>query len=100
MLFDKNITGNFKLVDFFQNQKMIGQENLKSFLLKLAQNPPFWNIDKKHNCSDSYQYSGKNICDTSLAESCERDKIILSFKHNEFKNLFCNVLKNKRQLIF
>ncbi|MDK2082907.1 hypothetical protein PT502_03740 [Aliarcobacter butzleri] len=97
MLFDRNITANFKLVDFSKSKNDRARK-FKSFLLKLAQNPPFWNIDKKHNCSDVYQYSSKNICDTSLAESCERDKIILSFKHDEFKNLFCNVLKNQEPI--
>lgn len=97
MLFDKNITANFKLLDFSKS-KTDKARKFKSFLLKLAQNPPFWNEDKKHDCYDVYQYQGKNICDTSMAESCERDKMILSFIHDNFNKNICTVLKNSENV--
>lgn len=97
MLFDRNITASFKLADFAKSKKDRARK-FKSLLLKLTNNPPYWNENQKHNCSNVYQYNGKNICDTSLAESCERDKIVLSFKHNDFNNLSCNVLKNEEAI--
>jgi hypothetical protein len=96
-LFDKNITPSFKLIDFTKS-KTDEARKFKSFLLKLSQNPPYWNNNQQHDCSNVYEYNGENICDTSLAESCERDKIVLSFKHNDFNNLSCNILKNEESI--
>jgi hypothetical protein len=68
---------------------------MKRFVSKLVDSPPFWNENKKHNCdNDKYIYNSKNICNTSLAESCERDKIIISFKHSNFSNKNLEVQKN------
>jgi len=58
---------------------------LKSFLLKLSNNPPFWNETQIHDCDTAiYTYISKDICGSSLAESYERDQCILSFRHSGF----------------
>jgi len=68
---------------------------MKQFLLKLAYNPPYWNDTQKHNCfNDNYTYASDNICNTSLAESCERDRIVLSFNHQNFLKNNLLVQKN------
>jgi len=83
MLFNVDITSQYKLVDFLRLRTDRARK-LKTFLLKLAHTPPYWNETQKHSTSDNYMYNGNDISDTSLAESCERDKIVLSFKHNNF----------------
>jgi len=68
----------------------------KSYLLKLSNTPPYWNDTRIHCCTnDKYTYNSKNICDTSLAESSQRDKIVLSFNHKSFLNKKFKIQKNK-----
>ncbi|MEA2098628.1 MAG: hypothetical protein U9P72_00690, partial [Campylobacterota bacterium] len=69
---------------------------LKSYLLKLSNNPPFWNDTQIHDCNNSvYFYNLENICNSSLAESSQRDKVILSFTHNKFLNEKIEIKKDE-----
>ena len=68
---------------------------LKSHLLKLANNPPYWNDSQIHSCkNDTYTFNLNSICDTSLAEASQRDKFILSFKHKKYLGEELVVQKN------
>ena len=72
---------------------------LKSSLLKLSNNPPFWETEQKHSCAnDSYTFNFNNVCGTSLAESCERNKFILSFTHNDYLKNNLIVTKNNNEI--
>lgn len=94
MFFDVSITQESKLGDFLR-LRTDRAKRMKRFLAKLAQHPPFWNEIQKHNCiNDSYGFKGRDVCSTSLAESCERDKILLSFRHVEFLDTKIEVEKN------
>ncbi|CAA6825161.1 MAG: Unknown protein [uncultured Sulfurovum sp.] len=94
MFFDVAVTANHKLSDFLR-LRTDRAKKMKQFLAKLAQNPPFWNEIQKHNCSqNTYNYNSNDICNTSLAESSERDRIVLSFKHNDFLNIILEIQKN------
>jgi len=97
MLFNVDITSQYKLVDFLR-LKTDRARKLKTFLLKLANTPPYWNETQKHSISDNYMYNGNDILDTSLAESCERDKIVLSFKHNNFLKNNLLIQKNNSNI--
>ena len=68
---------------------------LKSDLAKLNTNPPFWETDKIHSSSDNYLFNDKNVTDTSLAESMERDKLIISFNNENFTSKDLVVIKNE-----
>ena len=82
--FNSNVTAT-KTLSQIMRSRNDRVRKIKSYLLKLSNNPPFWNDTQKHSCIyDTYTYSSNNICDTSLAESSKRDKIILSFNHNNF----------------
>lgn len=92
--FDMPVTSKYKLNDFLK-LRIDKARRMKRFLAKLAQNPPFWNETQKHSCSrDNYTYNGNDICNTSLAESCERDKVVLSFSHVSFRDTSINIKKN------
>ena len=94
MFFDVAITSTYKLGDFLR-LRTDRAKRMKRFLAKLAQNPPFWNEIQKHNCtSNSYIFNGIDICNSSLAESCERDRTVLSFLHNDFLNDNISIQKN------
>jgi hypothetical protein len=68
---------------------------LRVNLLKLTSNPPYWEEDRRHQCEDNlYLYRGKDVCDSGLAESVERDRNILSFTHNDFQDAKLTIQKN------
>ena len=88
------ISNSFLQVITSSNQK-IRQNNsirlIKSYLLS----KPYWNDTKVHSCNtDSYTFDTNNICNTSLAESSQRDKIVISFKHNGFLDKLLDIEKN------
>lgn len=56
---------------------------------------PYWEPTRKHLEGDSYTYKGNNVCNHSVAEACERDKIIVSFRDSElFQEETLSILKN------
>jgi len=69
----------------------------KSQLAKLFDNP-YWEDNPKYSANCIYLYNGNNVCNSSLAEACERDKIIVSFYHNDFKTIQLSVFKNKYKI--
>jgi hypothetical protein len=66
----------------------------KSQLRQLFDNP-YWEDDRKHATACIYEYNKKNVCGHSIAEACERDKIVISFTHSDFSKVKLSVLKNK-----
>ena len=55
----------------------------------------YWEPTRKHLEEDSYTYKGNNVCNHSVAEACERDTIIVSFRDNElFQEKTLSILKN------
>jgi hypothetical protein len=94
MFFDVAITSQYKLDDFLK-LRTDRAKRMKRFLAKLIQNKPFWNEIQKHDCANhNYVFNGLDICNSSLAESCERDKTVLSFLHNDFLDDNISVKKN------
>jgi len=104
--FDSSKDFLFKKQDFWQSQitstinlydALVQQSDLntrfKSQLGQLVDNP-YWETARKHDIKDNYEYNGKNINESSLAESCERDKIVISFQHNDFSNTKLRITKN------
>ncbi|MFA6395843.1 MAG: hypothetical protein WCW84_07740 [Sulfurimonas sp.] len=83
MFWQRDITSDKKLSDLIS----ISHPSItlfKSHLSALAQ-PPYWEIDQKHNCVESiYTYRGNQICNTGLAESSQRDSVVVSFTHDAF----------------
>ncbi|GHT38307.1 hypothetical protein AGMMS49965_01230 [Bacteroidia bacterium] len=65
----------------------------KSLLANLI-GEPFWESSQKHLATDTYLYSGTNLYGQSLAETVERDKIVISFIHTDFARTKLSVAKN------
>ena len=78
-----NISRQYKEIIKFKRQ-----------FLQLFHNP-FWEDDRKHVSTDAYDFNGKSVCDKSMAEACERDKVIISFTHQDFSELKLTVVKNR-----
>jgi hypothetical protein len=61
----------------------------------LLQHTLFWEDNQKHSPKTVYIYNGIKVCGYSLSETCERDKIVVSFIHPEFSASQIVVTKNK-----
>lgn len=94
-LFSLSITSTLNFNDILQS-KDDKVRRIKSSLLKLSHNPPYWDevSTQKHTCIDNYTYMSSNVCNSSLAESCERDESVVSFSHTNFTDRKLEVLKN------
>jgi hypothetical protein len=68
---------------------------LKSLMSSLL-NDPYWESSQKHTPDNDYSYKGKNIYGYSLAETCERDRIAISFASAKFSDTSLTVLKNRQ----
>lgn len=67
----------------------------KTQLLSILFAEPYWEPTRKHLEGDSYTYKGNNVCNHSVAEACERDKIIISFSDRKlFQAETLSILKN------
>lgn len=91
--FQSKITSELKLNDFLK-LRIDRARRMKQFLLKLAYNPPYWNDNQKHFIDNNYSFNGNKIFNTSLAESCERDRIVLSFNHKDFLQISLEIQRD------
>jgi hypothetical protein len=69
----------------------------KSQLATLFENP-YWEDDRKHEADCPYVYNGKDFCNYSIAEACERDKMILSFTHSDFSITQFSITKDDTEI--
>ena len=77
-----NISRQYKEISKFKRQ-----------LRQLFDNP-YWEDNRKHLSTCAYEYNGTNLCNHSIAEACERDRVIISFTHPNFSGIKLSVLKN------
>jgi len=59
---------------------------------------PFWENNQKHSPDILYLFMGNCITGQSLAEACERDRIVISFFHPDFSSKNLPVLKEKAEI--
>jgi len=71
---------------------------MKSNLVFLFEDP-YWESNQKHSENIYYSYDDKCITGQSLAEACERDKIVISFSHNNYLKSQLAVYKEKEEII-
>lgn len=72
----------------------------KTQLLSILFAEPYWESTRKHLEGDNYTYRGNDICNHSVAEACERDKVIISFRDSKpYKAETLSILKNGNEQI-
>jgi hypothetical protein len=67
-------------------------------LLGNLKDEQYWENSPKHNVNDNYEYNGNNIAGSSLAESCERDKVVISFILSGFSSTKLQIFKNRQKV--
>jgi hypothetical protein len=99
-LWSANVTTTATLREVFKGSYSRTNDEIrksKTQLTVLLDNP-YWEDDRKHNTPDNYQYNAANIFNTSLAESCERDKVVMSFVSSQFNSAILIVNKNSTSI--
>lgn len=95
-LWSAYVTATATLQEVFKGSHSRTNDEIKRSKVQLANliDNPFWEDTRKHNAPDTYQHNAMNVFDTSLAESCERDKVVLSFTSVQFSSTLLIVDKN------
>ncbi len=93
-LYDTRVTKEFNLHDILLQKEYRIRADIQRYKPLLSQGP-FWNDDQRHMDSDVYlcQHTDKKH-GYSLAEACERDKLVISFKNQNFTDATIEVYKN------
>jgi len=68
-------------------------KKFKSLLATLFEEP-YWEREIRQSADSKYIFNNIDVWGSSLAESYERDKIVLSFKHNDFRSRILPVYKD------
>ena len=98
--YNTKITRDIILHDILKGNISREYDQIRKFKRKLAMlfEEPFWENDKKHFDDDTYLFDNVKINDSSLAESCERDRVVVSFLHSNFQILEIPVFKNQDEI--
>jgi len=59
---------------------------------------PYWENNQKHSPDILYLFMGNCVTGQSLAEACERDRIVISFTHPDFSSGCLLILKEKTEV--
>ena len=101
-LYSYRITQDLTLHDFLISQKSRISDitrKLKSSLSSYILDEPYWEPSQKHSAENSFFYMNENLVGLSIAEACERDRVILSFNSINFNLNKIIILKNESEEI-
>lgn len=87
-LYSYNITTTLSMYDYLTAQTSRLSDvtkRLKSLLTAFVLDEPYWENTQKHSSEGTYMLDEENIVGFSLAEACERDKVVMSFNSDDFK---------------
>jgi hypothetical protein len=68
-------------------------------LLSCLFDNPYWEDNQKHRDNVSYMYNGNCVTGKSLAEACERDRIVASFVHKDFHSGCIAVVREGTEIL-
>ena len=84
--YQAKITPNHSIYDTLKGDISRQFDEIRKFKLQLTRlfDNPYWEDSPKQIAKSVYSFQGNNVCGSSLAEACERDRMITSFLHNDF----------------
>ena len=94
------ITKSETLSDLMLSPPSIYKNEIRRFslsLLKLA-NEPFWEDSMLQDPDIAYIWKSEDIWGSSLAESCERDKVVLSIQNSRFEEPILSVFRQNERI--
>ncbi|MDR3188014.1 MAG: hypothetical protein LBT94_02360, partial [Prevotellaceae bacterium] len=93
------VTNNANLHSILVGEASRQYDEVRKFKGQLASLlEPYWENDRRHSPDCEYLYNAKNVCGQSLAEACERDKVVVSFTtHGDFSEMQLDIIKNQQK---
>lgn len=101
-LYSYHITQELSLFNFLTSQTARITDitrRLKSLLSGFILDEPYWEDSQKHSLDSSYIFNNENVVTSSLAEACERDRVIISFKSDKFNTNEIKINKDDSEQI-
>lgn len=95
-LYDCKVTSTITLHALFKGPYSRTSDEIRRFKSQLSVllDKPYWQDNQKHGAPNTYKFRGTNILNSSLAESCERDRVVMSFISDEYNSTTLDVAKN------
>jgi hypothetical protein len=92
--FEAMVTPHDTICDIYTGDIFRLRDEIRKFKSQLVQlfDNPYWEDSTKQFMNSIYSHDGNNVSHSSLAEACERDRMVASFRHNSFlsKQLMVN----------
>lgn len=101
-LYSCKITQELSLHEFLTSQRSRISDKtkrLKSLLSKFTLDEPYWENNQKHSLDSIYLFNNDDVVGSSLAEACERDRILISFNSGLFNKNKIILNKDKSEEI-
>lgn len=104
-LYMRSVTQRDTLYDVMKDNRSRTSSEIRAFkqiIQKLTSEEPFWSLSPLHSNRDHYVHLGHASLPPyghCLAEACERDRIVISFQHNSYKEDSLEILKNNSSIV-
>jgi|BarGraIncu00431A_1022009.scaffolds.fasta_scaffold00008_2 hypothetical protein len=100
-LYDCKVTSTVTLHALFKGSYSRTCDEIRKSKSQLAalMDDPYWQDNRKHDHPDTYKFNTNVIFDSSLAESCERDRVVMSFISDEYNSTTLDVAKNTSTIL-
>jgi len=100
LFFESKITGDTTIYNILVgaiSRQYDEIRKMKSGLVCLFEEP-YWENNQKHSLDIFYLFMGNCVTGQSLAEACERDRIVISFIHPDFSSGNLLILKEETKV--
>lgn len=92
--YSRLVTEDMILADVIQTKGDPDILALKKYLVDISYNEPYWNDDIQTDCSCGYLCKYVEYVPNCFTETCERDGILISFRHEYFVSDYLYLSKN------
>lgn len=92
----RNVSPASTLYDLITDSRFRKEDEIRRFKSEIAKltTEPFWDSDSRQSAITTYSKNGCNYKGTSIAEACERDKMLVSFVDSQHSYTPIDILKN------
>jgi hypothetical protein len=99
--YNYRVTENASIHDVLVGKYSRQYDEIRKFKSQLSSlfDKPHWEETSKQKANDTYLFKNQNISKYSIAEACERDKLVASFTHIDFELQQLSILKNGKEII-
>lgn len=99
--YNRNVTSQTTIYQILSGSISRTSDELRRFKTHLSRflNEPYWDNTQIHSIAIVYSFNGTSVTGSSLAESCERDRVVLSFNHVSYLSNQLTISKANTNLV-